>query len=189
MSEYNRNSSGGRNFEHRGLEGGTLSSYSSTGHRSSSGTSSHTKSTAAHTSTGRRDTAMNRAAAGRSGHTSGRYKKKRRNRLDITQILLTVPVSWHSLQLNFGSSASAGRPLAASRAARFAFCPEAAARAAVKGDPDSGDCLPRVRWGQRGRRGDRIGCRTGEYRGRWSGDRQRRQYLWNDAGGGAQGDP
>ena len=31
---------------------------------------------------------MNRAAAGRSGHTSGRYKKKRRNRLDITQILL-----------------------------------------------------------------------------------------------------
>ena len=90
MSEYNRNSSGGRNFEHRGLEGGTLSSYSSTGHRSSSGTSSHTKSTAAHTSTGRRDTAMNRAAAGRSGHTSGRYKKKRRNRLDITQILLIV---------------------------------------------------------------------------------------------------
>ena len=90
MSEYNRNSSGGRNFEHRGLEGGTLSSYSSTGHRSSSGTSSHTKSTAAHTSTGRRDTAMNRAAAGRSGHTSGGYKKKRRNRLDITQILLIV---------------------------------------------------------------------------------------------------
>ena len=90
MSEYNRNSSGGRNFEHRGLEGGTLSSYSSSGHRSSSGTSSHTKSTAAHTSTGRRDTAMNRAAAGRSGHTSGRYKKKRRNRLDITQILLIV---------------------------------------------------------------------------------------------------
>ena len=95
MSEYNRNSSGGRNFEHRGLEGGTLSSYSraghsSTGHRSSSGTSRHTKSTAAHTSTGRRDTAMNRAAAGRSGHTSGRYKKKRRNRLDITQILLIV---------------------------------------------------------------------------------------------------
>ncbi|MBD9274606.1 MAG: vanomycin resistance protein VanB, partial [Clostridium sp.] len=72
------------------MEGGTLSSYSSTGHRSSSGTSSHTKSTAAHTSTGRRDTAMNRAAAGRSGHTSGRYKKKRRNRLDITQILLIV---------------------------------------------------------------------------------------------------
>ena len=33
---------------------------------------------------------MNRAAAGRSGHTSGRYKKKRRNRLDITQILLIV---------------------------------------------------------------------------------------------------
>lgn len=90
MSEYNRNSSGGRNFEHRGLEGGTLSSYNSTGHRSSSGTSSHTKSTAAHTSTGRRDTAMNRAAAGRSGHTSGRYKKKRRNHLDITQILLIV---------------------------------------------------------------------------------------------------
>ena len=94
MSEYNRNSSGGRNFEHRGLEGGTLSSYSraghsSTGHRSSSGTSSHTKSTDAHTSTGRRDTVMNRAAAGRS-HTSGRYKKKRRNRLDITQILLIV---------------------------------------------------------------------------------------------------
>ena len=157
MSEYNRNSSGGRNFEHRGLEGGTLSSYSraghsSTGHRSSSGTSSHTKSTAAHTSTGRRDTAMNRAAAGRSGHTSGRYKKKRRNRLDITQILLYRD-----------------------------RCPG--------GYPDSGDCLPRVRWGQRGRRGDRIGYRTGEYRGRWSGDRQRRQYLRNDAGGGAQGDP
>ena len=33
---------------------------------------------------------MIRAAAGRSGHTSGRYKKKRRNRLDITQILLIV---------------------------------------------------------------------------------------------------
>lgn len=107
MSEYNRNSSGGRNFEHRGLEGGTLSSHnraghsstghtstarthsSAAGHRSSSGTS-HTRSTAAHSSTGRRDTAMNRAAAGRSGHTSGRYKKKRRNRLDITQILLIV---------------------------------------------------------------------------------------------------
>lgn len=71
MSEYNRNSSGRRNVEN----------YSS-----SSGTSGRRGASSAARHTGRRDTAMNRAA-GLSGHYK---KKKRRNRLDITQILLIV---------------------------------------------------------------------------------------------------
>lgn len=107
MSEYNSNSSEGRDFEYKGLEGGTLSSHnraghgggsrtssgrdysSASGHRSSSGNSSPARDRADYTS-GRRDTAMNRGIA-RDGHVPGRYaRKKGRNRLDITQILLIV---------------------------------------------------------------------------------------------------
>lgn len=84
MNEYNRNSSGRRNFENKGLEGGTLSSRNRSGHAGSGSASS--VRTSETRSTGRRDTAMNRAA-GLTGHNK---KKKRRNRLDITQVLLIV---------------------------------------------------------------------------------------------------
>lgn len=104
MNDYSKNSSDGRNFENRGPEGGTLSSHNrsktvnsghtSTGRNSRDGagqrtsytSSGHSQGMSGTRSTGRRDTVMNRTSG-----RSGRYpKKKRRNPLDITQILLIV---------------------------------------------------------------------------------------------------
>ncbi len=65
MNDYNRHSSGRRTHENNGPEGGTLSSQNRSG---------------------RRNTAMNRAA----GLSGPHKKKKRRKKLDITQILLIV---------------------------------------------------------------------------------------------------
>ena len=59
-----------------------------------------------------------------------------------------VPVSWHFLQVKCGSSASAGRPLDASRAVRSCFALDSAAAAAVRSLPEapaSAQRTPRTR--------------------------------------------